>query len=34
MEKNKIKSQNLYVSEEEKIINWEEIQLAFKNLWS
>ena len=30
MEKNNIKSQNLYVSEEEKILNWEEVQNAFK----
>ena len=30
MEKNNIKSQNIYVSEEEKILNWEEVQNAFK----
>ena len=31
MEKNNIKKQNAYVSEEEKTINWQEIQEAFKN---
>jgi len=30
MEKNKFKNQNLYVSEEEKILNWQEVQTAFK----
>ena len=30
MEKNKFKTQNLYVSEEEKILNWQEVQTAFK----
>ena len=30
MEKNKFKTQNLYVSEEEKILNWQEVQAAFK----
>ena len=30
MEKNNFKKQNLYVSEEEKTLNWEEIQIAFK----
>ena len=30
MDKNNIKKQNAYVSEEEKTLNWEEIQLAFK----
>ena len=30
MEKNKIKNQNVYISEEEKTLNWEEIQNAFK----
>ncbi len=30
MEKNNTSSQNLYVSEEEKILNWEDVQGAFK----
>ena len=30
MEKNKIKKQNAFISEEEKTLNWEEIQSAFK----
>ena len=30
MEKNKIKKQNVYVSEEEKTLNWIEIQSSFK----
>ena len=30
MEKNKIKNQNLYTSEEEKTLNWSEIQSSFK----
>ena len=30
MEKNNIKKQNVYVSEEEKTLNWDEILLAFK----
>ena len=30
MEKNKIKNQNIYVSEEEKTLSWEEVQNAFK----
>ena len=30
MEKNNIKKQNVYVSEEEKTLNWEDIQLSFK----
>jgi len=30
MEKNKTKNQNLYISEEEKTLNWEEIQSSFK----
>ena len=30
MEKNKIKNQNVYISEEEKTLNWVEIQSAFK----
>ena len=30
MEKNNIKKQNLYVNEEEKTLNWEEIQSSFK----
>ncbi len=30
MEKNNIKKNNVYISEEEKTLNWEEIQLAFK----
>ena len=31
MEKNNTKKQNAYVSEEEKTINWQEIQESFKN---
>ena len=31
MENKKIKKQNAFLSEEEKTINWEEIQAAFKN---
>ena len=30
MDKNNIKKQNVYISEEEKTLNWEEIQNAFK----
>ena len=30
MENNNIKKQNTFVSEEEKTLNWEDIQLAFK----
>ncbi len=30
MDKNNIKKQNVYVSEEEKTLNWEDIQLSFK----
>ena len=30
MEKNKVKPQNVYVSEEEKTLNWDDIQLSFK----
>ena len=30
MEKNNIKKQNAFISEEEKTLNWEEIQSAFK----
>ena len=30
MENNKIKSQSVYVSEEEKTLNWDEIQTSFK----
>ena len=30
MEKNNIKKQNVYASEEEKTLNWEDIQLSFK----
>ena len=30
MEKNNFKKQNLYISEEEKTLNWEDIQIAFK----
>ena len=30
MEKNNIKKQNVYISEEEKTLNWEDIQLSFK----
>ena len=30
MEKNNFKKQNAFISEEEKTLNWEEIQSAFK----
>ena len=30
MDKNNIKKQNSFISEEEKTLNWEEIQVAFK----
>ena len=30
MDNNKIKKQNSFISEEEKTLNWEEIQNAFK----
>ena len=30
MEKNNFKKQSVYISEEEKTLNWEEIQNAFK----
>jgi chromosomal replication initiation ATPase DnaA len=30
MEKNNIKKQNAYASEEEKILNWDDVQNAFK----
>ena len=30
MENNNIKKQNAFVSEEEKTLNWEEIQTSFK----
>ena len=30
MEKNNTKKQNAYISEEEKTLSWEEIQLSFK----
>ena len=30
MEKNNFKKQNVYVSEEEKTLNWEEIKVSFK----
>ena len=30
MDKNNIKKQNVYISEEEKTLNWDEIQSAFK----
>ena len=30
MENNIIKKQNAYISEEEKTLNWEEIQESFK----
>ena len=30
MEKNNIKKNNLYVSEEEKTLVWEDIQVSFK----
>ncbi len=31
MDKNNIKKQNVYISEEEKTLNWEDIQKSFKN---
>jgi len=31
MEKNNFKKQNAFISEEEKIINWQEVQNSFKN---
>ena len=31
MEKNNFKKQNNFISEEEQIINWQEIQNSFKN---
>ena len=31
MDKNNIKKQNVYLSEEEKTLKWEEIQSTFKN---
>ena len=30
MDKNNIKKQNVYVSEEEKTLNWEDVQNSFK----
>ena len=30
MENNNIKKQNVYISEEEKTLNWDEIQNSFK----
>ena len=30
MDKNSIKKQNVYISEEEKTLNWNDIQNAFK----
>ena len=30
MEKNNIKKQNVYISEEEKTLNWDEVQKSFK----
>ena len=30
MDKNNIKQQNSFISEEEKTLNWDEIQIAFK----
>ena len=30
MDKNNIKKQNFYISEEEKTLNWDEIQIHFK----
>ena len=30
MENNNIKKQNAFISEEEKTLNWEEIQASFK----
>ena len=31
MEKNNIKKQNAYISEEEKVLNWEDVQSSFRN---
>ena len=31
MENNNTKKQNVYISEEEKTLNWNEIQDSFKN---
>ena len=34
MENNNIKKQNVYISEEEKTLNWDEIQTSFKKtIW-
>jgi chromosomal replication initiator protein len=33
MENNNIKKQNIYISEEEKTLNWNEIQTLFKNVF-
>ena len=33
MENNNIKKQNAFVSEEEKTLNWEEIQTSFKKIF-
>ena len=30
MDKNNIKKQNVYISEEEKTLHWQEIQISFK----
>ena len=30
MEKNKINNHNVYISEEEKTLDWNEIQISFK----
>ena len=33
MEKNNIKKQNVYISEEEKTLNWDDIQASFKKIF-
>ena len=32
MEKNNNKKQNVYISEEENVLKWEDVQSAFKNI--
>ena len=31
MDKNNIKKQNVYISEEEKTLHWQEIQISFRS---
>ena len=33
MENNNTKKQNVYISEEEKTLNWDEIQVSFKKIF-